>query len=244
MKTSIAVLLLSMTPVAMAQAPADAQARAKEEAAARAAWAGKVANFQLCKSQDAVAEKYFADAKAAGKPTAEPVPTPDCVDPGPFSSLAPGEKPLEVSEAHSPASTAATPPSTNDPASQKQPPTSDTPAGPAGSTPDDKSKPLEVSGAHSPAATASNPPSTNDPASGKQPPEQSNGTPEGAGASAHAASQPAAAPQAPAGNVPSAQTPAEVPAPGGERVVPTPSSSGHTGDTPVSPGTASTPAAQ
>lgn len=244
MKTSVAVLLLSMTSVAMAQAPADAQARAKEEAAARAAWAGKMANFELCKSQDAVAEKYFADAKAAGKPTAEPVPTPECADPGPFSYLAPDEKPLEVSGAHSPAPTAATPPSTNDPASDKQPPTSDTPTGPAGSTPDDESKPLEVSGAHSPAATASTPPSTNDPASDKQPPEQAGGTPEGAGASAPAASQPSAGSQAPAGNVPSAQTPPEVPAPGGERVVPTPSDSGHTGNTPVSPGTAATPAAQ
>ncbi len=244
MKTSIAVLLLSVAPVAMAQAPADAQARAKEEAAARAAWTGKVANFELCKSQDKVAAEYFAEAQAAGKPTNPPMPTPECADPGPFSFLAPGEKPLEVSGAHSPAPTAATPPSSNDPAAQKQPPTSDTPAGPAGSTPDDENKPLEVSGAHSPAATASTPPSTNDPASDKQPPEQSGGTPEGAGAAAPAASQSATGSQAPAGNVPSAQTPAEVPAPGGERVVPTPSASGHTGNTPVSPGTASTPAAQ
>ena len=246
MKTSIAVLLLSVVPAAMAQAPADAQARAKEEAAARAAWAGKVANFELCKSQDAVAEKYFADAKAAGKPTGEPVPTPECADPGPFTFLAPGEKPLEVSGAHSPAPTAATPPSTNEPAAQKQQPTSDTPAGPAGSTPNDESKPLEVSGAHSPAATATTPPSTNDPASEKQPPEQSGGTPEGAGSpgpAAPAAAQPAASSQAPAGEA-APQSPVEVPAPGGERVVPTPSSSGHTGNTPASPGTASTPSAQ
>lgn len=244
MKTSVAVLLLSIAPVAMAQAPADAQARAKEEAAARAAWAGKVANFELCKSQDRVAERYFAEAKAAGKPTGQPVPTPECVDPGPFSFLAPGEKPLEVSGAHSPAPTASTPPSTNDPASEKQQPTSDTPAGPAGSTPNDENKPLEVSGAHSPAANASTPPSTNDPASDKQPPESAGDTPEGAGASAPAASQPAAATQTPADKPASAQVPAEVPSPGGDRVTPTPSASGHAGNTPVSPGTASTPSAQ
>src|SRR5690606_40174079 len=166
MKTYVALLLLSVAPAAMAQAPADAQARAKEEAAARAAWAGKVANFQLCESQDKVAADYFADAKAAGKPIGEPLPTPDCVDPGPFSFVAPGEKPLEVSGAHSPAATAATPPSTNDPASDKQPPqqTSDTPAGPAGSTPDGENKPLQASGATSAAATATTPHTTHEPA--------------------------------------------------------------------------------
>ena len=240
MKKYVAVFLLVGAPAVMAQAPVDAQTQAKEEAAARAAWSGKMANFELCEVQDQVAAEYFAQAKAEGKRTYPPVPTPPCVDPGPFRFEAASEKPLEASGAHSPAETAATPPSSNDTSAQKAPPTSDTPEGPAGSTPNETNKPLEVSGAHSPAATASTPPSTNDPASDKQPPEQAGGTPEGSGASAPAASQPGAS-QAPADKGTSGQTPVEVPSPGGQRVVPTPSTSG---DTPTSPGKASTPSAQ
>ena len=65
--------------------PSDPAAAAKAaEAAAKAAHAGKVAAYKLCKTMDAVAERYYASAKASGKETKPPVPTPACVDPGPF----------------------------------------------------------------------------------------------------------------------------------------------------------------
>ena len=61
------------------------EAKAKAaEAAALTAHNGKIANYQLCKSMDRVADRYKADAKKAGKPV---TPAPDgttCVDPGPF----------------------------------------------------------------------------------------------------------------------------------------------------------------
>lgn len=63
------------TPQALAQA---------EEAAAKAKWADKVAAYQLCEAQNRVAAFYYASAKAQGKPTEPPVPTPPCVNPGPF----------------------------------------------------------------------------------------------------------------------------------------------------------------
>lgn len=65
-------------------APSD-EAKAKAaEAAAKTAHAGKVAGFQLCKSQDRTAQAYLASAKKAGKTTAAPVATPPCADPGAF----------------------------------------------------------------------------------------------------------------------------------------------------------------
>ena len=92
-------------------APESAKAQATE-AAARTAWSDKVAAYQLCLSQDRVAEAYRRDSKAAAKPAPQPVTTPACQDPGPFvTPLA--EKPLEAAGAHSPAGTATSPPSTN-----------------------------------------------------------------------------------------------------------------------------------
>lgn len=65
-------------------APSD-EAKAKAaEAAAKTAHAGKVAGFQLCKSQDRTAQAYLASAKKAGKTTAAPVATPPCADTGAF----------------------------------------------------------------------------------------------------------------------------------------------------------------
>jgi len=65
-------------------APSD-EAKAKAaEAAAKTAHAGKVAGFQLCKSQERTAQAYLASAKKAGKTTAAPVATPPCADPGAF----------------------------------------------------------------------------------------------------------------------------------------------------------------
>lgn len=108
-------LLLSACAVAMAKLPPlgdEAKAKAVE-AAAKAAWAGKVDNYLLCQSQDKVAARYFASAKEAGKETKVAAATPPCSDPGAFT-YAPVEapKPIEASGAHSPATTAASPPST------------------------------------------------------------------------------------------------------------------------------------
>ena len=66
--------------------PLGDEAKAKAaEAAAKAAHADKVAAFQLCKSMDRVAAEYHSAEKKAGKQAKAPVPTPPCVDPGPFA---------------------------------------------------------------------------------------------------------------------------------------------------------------
>lgn len=79
----------ALTTAALAKLPApsdDAKAKAAE-AAAKAAWAGKVDAYQLCKSQDRVAahakkaKLTEKDAKAAAK---APASASACVDPGPF----------------------------------------------------------------------------------------------------------------------------------------------------------------
>lgn len=117
--TALTVLALA-APLALAKLPApDDAAKAKAaEAAARTAWQGKVEAFQLCKAQDRVAAHYrkgSADAKA-GKGAAA---ASTCADPGPFAYTPPEQKPLEASGAHSPAGTAASPPSTAKPAAKK-----------------------------------------------------------------------------------------------------------------------------
>lgn len=108
-------LLLGSCVVATAKLPPlgdEAKAKASE-AAAKTAWAGKVDNYLLCKSQDKVATRYFALARTDGKAPKAAVATPPCSDPGAFV-YAPVEtpKPIEASGAHSPATTAAGPPST------------------------------------------------------------------------------------------------------------------------------------
>ncbi|HUG25065.1 hypothetical protein [Piscinibacter sp.] len=112
MKPLAASLLAAMLAVPLAQAklpppPPEAQASAAQ-AKLKADWTSKVAAYQLCRSMDRVAESYRQNAKATGKEAKPPVPTPPCTDPGAFV-----EKPLEASGAHSPAATAATPPSSN-----------------------------------------------------------------------------------------------------------------------------------
>ena len=74
----------AQTPPPPSDAAAVAAKAKAAEAAAKAAHAGKVDAYKLCKSMDAVAERYYASAKASGKETKPPVPTPACVDPGPF----------------------------------------------------------------------------------------------------------------------------------------------------------------
>jgi hypothetical protein len=114
----ISSLLLAGTAV-MAKLPAPSEeAKAKAaEAAAKAAWSGKVDAYQSCRAQDKVAAHYFQTAKAAGKDVKPATAMPPCVDPGAFS-YAPAElaKPLEASGAHSPPATATSPPSSKTPA--------------------------------------------------------------------------------------------------------------------------------
>ncbi|MCC6851031.1 MAG: hypothetical protein IT502_01865 [Rubrivivax sp.] len=65
--------------------PLSDEAKAKAaEAAAKAAWAGKVEAYRLCKVQDTVAAEYLAHARKEGRKTDAPTATPPCADPGPF----------------------------------------------------------------------------------------------------------------------------------------------------------------
>lgn len=117
-KLLIVSLLAGASGMALAKLPPlsdEAKAKAAE-AAAKAAWAGKVDAYQLCKSQDKVAASYYLSAKAAGKETKSPTPLPPCADPGAFSYLPPeAAKPIEAAGAHSPTTNAASPPSTKQP---------------------------------------------------------------------------------------------------------------------------------
>ncbi|MDH6590997.1 hypothetical protein M2165_000886 [Variovorax sp. TBS-050B] len=119
-----ALALALCAPMAWAKLPAPSpEAKAKSaEAAAKTAWSGKVDAYKLCQAQDRVAAKYRASATAAGKTVPAAPETPACSDPGPFVYTPLGEpKPLEVSGAHSPAPTAAAPPSTQQPAAVTNP---------------------------------------------------------------------------------------------------------------------------
>ncbi len=117
-------LCLVAAPVSIAVAklpPLSDEAKAKAaEMAAKTAWGDKTAAYQLCQSQDKVAAKYRASAKAAAAaattsaasasaPTLAP-----CADPGPFQPA----PPIEAAGAHSPATTAAAPPSGAKPQSE------------------------------------------------------------------------------------------------------------------------------
>ena len=84
------------------------EAKAKAaEAAAKTAWGDKIAGFQLCKSQDRSAGKYFDGMKQAGKDVKPAAATTPCADPGPFvSAAASGAAP--VAAAAAPAAPAAT----------------------------------------------------------------------------------------------------------------------------------------
>jgi len=124
MKHTLTLLFALAASSVFAKLPAptpEAQAKAAE-AAARTAWSTKTDAYLLCKAQDQVAAKYRASAQSAGKPVPAAATTPPCVDPGPYAAAPAGEtKPIEASGAHSPASTAASPPSTNQPSTQTHP---------------------------------------------------------------------------------------------------------------------------
>jgi hypothetical protein len=87
MKKILTLSLLALSCVSvLAKLPAPSpEAKAKaDEAAAKTAWTGKVGNYQLCKSQDQVADKYRSASRKAGKELGDAVATPACADPGPF----------------------------------------------------------------------------------------------------------------------------------------------------------------
>lgn len=82
----LAGALLLIGSAVMAKLPAlsdEAKAKAAE-AAAKAAWSGKVDGYLLCKSQDKAAANYYKTAKAANKEVKPALPTSPCADPGPF----------------------------------------------------------------------------------------------------------------------------------------------------------------
>ena len=117
-KLLISAFVMFAASLAAAKLPAlNDEAKAKAaEAAARSAWAGKVDNYLLCKSQDKVAASYYKTAKTAGKDAKPAAVTPPCGDPGAFVYV-PAEpvKPIEAAGAHSPPATAASPPNTKAP---------------------------------------------------------------------------------------------------------------------------------
>ncbi|HEX9179153.1 MAG TPA: hypothetical protein VF859_02070 [Burkholderiales bacterium] len=84
-KLVFAVLALGLAGGALAKLPAPSdEAKAKAaEAKAKADHGNKVAAYLLCKSMNAVAEKYAKEQKAKGV-AVQPTETPPCADPGPF----------------------------------------------------------------------------------------------------------------------------------------------------------------
>ena len=104
-------VLCASAAFAKLPAPDDAAKAKAAEAAAKAAWTGKVDNYLLCNAQDRAAANFFANAKAEGREVKPAIATPPCADPGPFAYVAPEAKPLEAAGAHSPTTTAASPPS-------------------------------------------------------------------------------------------------------------------------------------
>ena len=117
-KLLIATMVAGLSAAAMAKLPplSDEAKLKAAETAAKSAWSGKVDGYLLCKSLDKVAASYYKTAKAAGKDTKPPTATPPCADPGAFAYAPPeAAKPIEAAGAHSPAATAASPPSTKQP---------------------------------------------------------------------------------------------------------------------------------
>lgn len=87
--------LISMTALSLAAslalpawaklpAPSDEAKAAAALAAAKTAWSGKVAGYQLCQSMNRTAEHYRKTAKAEGRKVEPATDTPACADPGAF----------------------------------------------------------------------------------------------------------------------------------------------------------------
>ena len=122
-KLLIAALFAAVPVAALAKLPPlsdEAKAKAAE-AAAKAAWAGKVDNYKLCQSQDRVAAHY-RKTNTSAKPAAAAGAS--CADPGPFAYTPPAAKPIEAAGAHSPPGTASSPPSTQTPSAAASAPKS------------------------------------------------------------------------------------------------------------------------
>jgi hypothetical protein len=116
----LAVFAFSTGAFAKLPAPSpEAKAKA-DEAAARSSWNDKLGAYQLCVSMERTAEAYRAQRMTLGKEAPAAEPTPPCSDPGPFAYTPTPAKPLEASEAHSPAANATSPPSTPATAAQLQ----------------------------------------------------------------------------------------------------------------------------
>jgi hypothetical protein len=106
-----AVAALACLP-ALAKLPApsdDAKAKAAE-AAAKTAHGNKVANFQLCKSMDAVAVSYFGQAKKDGKAVKPADKSDACADPGAFVYTPPAPASAAAGAAPAPVVAGAAPP--------------------------------------------------------------------------------------------------------------------------------------
>lgn len=124
MKRSLLCLSMLLATSVFAKLPAPVltdEAKAKaEEAKAKTAWAAKVESYKLCLSMDRAAGNYFKTAASTGKSVKPAAALPACADPGPFTYVAAAAvavaKPVEAAGAHSPAATAATPPSGKAPA--------------------------------------------------------------------------------------------------------------------------------
>ena len=83
------------------------------QTATKAAWTDKVGLYKVCLTMDKSVGKYRSEQRAAGKEAPSLDPMPGCADPGPYVAPvdAAASKPLEASEAHSPAGVAVSPPS-------------------------------------------------------------------------------------------------------------------------------------
>lgn len=107
MKNAIVFALgCSLASIALAKLPPPSpEAAAKAaEGAAKAAWAGKVDGYKLCKVQERIAAGYFKTATAAGKTPLPAVETPACVEPPPFiytpaAAAAPAPAPVAAAPA-------------------------------------------------------------------------------------------------------------------------------------------------
>jgi hypothetical protein len=104
-----AALLAALAAPSLAKLPAlsdDAKAKAAE-AAAKTAHGNKVADYQLCKSMNKVADQYRADAKKAAKVAPAATDTPACADPGAFVYTPPAPAGAAAPAAAAPAVAAA-----------------------------------------------------------------------------------------------------------------------------------------
>ncbi len=106
----IAALLAANLWAKIPVPPATDESKTKAaEAAAKTVHGNAVANFQLCKSMDAVAAHHAKSAKAAGKDVKPATATPACADPGAFiyPPPAPGAAPVVAAVAAKPGAPAA-----------------------------------------------------------------------------------------------------------------------------------------